>query len=136
MSSAFPANLINVPNEDIPAAIPTLIDAVVASFDADRDTSRRYLLRALALLRVKRGARTDARRARRSQSRGGLLAWQLNRVIDYIDTHLAGEIAVKALADLIHVSTGQLSRAFKISVGVSPVHYIGRSSLRSNVSGR
>jgi AraC family transcriptional regulator len=55
-----------------------------------------------------------------------LLAWQLNRVIDYIDTHLAGEIAVKALADLIHVSTGQLSRAFKISVGVPPVHYIGR----------
>jgi AraC family transcriptional regulator len=126
MSSAFPANLINVPNEDIPAAIPTLIDAAVASFDADRDTSRRYLLRALALLRVKRGARTDARRARRSQSRGGLLAWQLNRVIDYIDTHLAGEIAVKALADIIHVSTGQLSRAFKISVGVPPVHYIGR----------
>jgi hypothetical protein len=29
------------PNEYFPAAIPSLIDAAVASFDADRDTARR-----------------------------------------------------------------------------------------------
>jgi hypothetical protein len=32
--------------EGIPAAVPSLIEAAVAAFDADRDTSRRYLLRA------------------------------------------------------------------------------------------
>jgi len=81
--------LINAPNEDVPAAIPRLIDAAVLSFDADRDTSRRYLLLASALLRSKREARTDASGAWRSGPRGGLLT-------------------------------------FRISVGVPPIHYIGR----------
>jgi AraC family transcriptional regulator len=110
--------------EDIPAAIPSLIEAAVAAFDADRDTSRRYLMRASALLRVKCGACADAEGARPSQSRGGLLAWQLNRVVDYIETHLAEKIMAMDLADLINASVGQLIRAFKISVGVPPFHYI------------
>jgi AraC family transcriptional regulator len=110
--------------DDIPAAIPSLIDAAVVAFDADRDTSRRYLLRASALLRVGCGACADAEGARPSASRGGLLAWQLNRVIDYIETHLAEKIMSMDLADLINVSIGQLIRAFKISVGVPPFHYI------------
>ena len=118
--------LINAPNEDVPAAIPRLIDAAVASFDADRDTSRRYLLLASALLRAKREARTDASGAWRSGPRGGLLTWQLNCVVDYIESHLADELTVKAVADLINVSVGHLSRAFRISVGVPPIHYIGR----------
>ena len=112
--------------EDIPAAIPSLIDAAVAAFDADRDTSRRYLLRASALLRVKRGACVDADSARPSESRSGLLAWQLNRVTDYIEAHLADKITAMNLADLINVSVGRLTRAFKVSVGVPPFHYIGR----------
>ena len=122
----FPDELINVPNEDIPAAIPGLIDAAVAAFDADRDNSRRYLLRASALLRLKRGASTHAERARPAEFRGGLLAWQLNRVVDHIEMHLADKITAMELADLIKVSVGQLIRAFKVSVGVPPFHYIGR----------
>ena len=124
MNSRFQDDLINAPNEDIPAAIPGLIDAAVAVLDADRDTSRRYLLRASAILRVK-PRRTDAESAR-SESRGGLLAWQLNRIVDYIETHLADKISVKALADLVKVSVSQLFRAFKISVGATPFQYIAR----------
>ena len=125
MNSPPPDDLINAP-EDIPAAIPSLIDAAAAAFDADRDSSRRYLLRASALLRVKRAASTAAESVRRSESRGGLLAWQLNRVIDYIETHLADKITAVDLADLVSVSAGQLFRAFKISVGVTPFHYLAR----------
>ena len=110
--------------EDIPEAIPSLIDAAVVAFDADRDTSRRYLLRASALLRVKSRAHTEG--AGPSESRGGLLAWQLNRVVDHIETHLAEKMTVTDLAALIGVSIGQLIRAFKISVGVPPFHYIAR----------
>jgi AraC family transcriptional regulator len=126
MNYLCPDDVIDAPNEDIPAAIPSLIDAAVAAFDADRDTSRRYLLRASALLRVMRGASADAYSARPSETRGGLLAWQLNRVTDYIEAHLADKITSMNLADLINVSVGQLIRAFKISVGVPPFHYIGR----------
>jgi AraC family transcriptional regulator len=122
MHSRSPDDLINAPNEDIPAAIPGLIDAAVAVLDADRDTSRRYLLRASAILRVK-PRRTDAK-STRSESRGELLAWQLNRIVDYIETHLADKISVNALAGLVKVSVSHLFRAFKISVGVTPFHYI------------
>jgi AraC family transcriptional regulator len=110
--------------EDIPSAIPSLIDAAVVAFDADRDTSRRYLMRASALLRARCGPCADAEGARPPESRGGLLAWQLNRVVDYIETHLAVKIMATDLADLVNVSVGQLIRAFKISVGVPPFHYI------------
>jgi AraC family transcriptional regulator len=126
MNYLFRDGVIDAPNEDIPTAIPSLIDAAVAAFDADRDTSRRYLLRASALLRVKRGACVDADSAGSSESGSGLLAWQLNRVTDYIEAHLADKITAMNLADLINVSVGQLTRAFKISVGVPPFHYIGR----------
>ena len=112
--------------EDIPAAVPSLIDAAVAAFDADRDTSRRYLMRASALLRAKSGACADAEVARPSESRGGLLAWQLNRVVDYIETHLAEKMMATDLADVIDVSVGQMMRAFKVSVGVPPFRYIAR----------
>jgi transcriptional regulator GlxA family with amidase domain len=126
MNSRFSDDLINAPNEDIAAAIASLIDAAVATFDADRDTSRRYLLRASALLRAKRGVRTGAESAWRSESRGGLITWQLNRVVDYIETHLADKITATDLADLIEVSLGQLFRAFKISISVTPFQYITR----------
>jgi transcriptional regulator GlxA family with amidase domain len=130
MNSPFQDDLINVPNEEVPTALPRLIDAAVASFDADRDASRGYLLRASALLRVKRGGRTGAKSARRSESRGGLLAWQLKRIVDYIETHLADKITAMDLACLIKVSVGQLFRTFKISVGVTPFHYIARRRIQ------
>lgn len=121
-----PSSPIDVPGRNIPIAIRSLIDAALAAFDADRDTSRRYLSYASALLRLNRGAGTDAGIGRQTQSRGGLLVWQLNRVIDYIETHLAEKISAIDLADLLEMSTGRLFRAFKISVGITPFRYIAR----------
>ena len=126
MNSLFLDDLSNAPNQDIPAVIPRLIDAAVAAFDADPDNSRRYLLRASAILTVRREVGPAAENAGRSESRGGLLAWQLNRMVDYIETHLADRIAAADLASLIHVSVGKLFRAFKVSVGVSPLRYVTR----------
>jgi AraC family transcriptional regulator len=126
LSMQTAAGLIDAPNQEIPAAVPSLIDAAVAAFDADRDSSRRYLLRASALLRAKRGARWRGESARRSENQGGLLAWQLNRVLDYIEMHLADKITAMDLAGLANVSLGQLFRTFKRSVGVTPLHYVAR----------
>jgi AraC family transcriptional regulator len=126
MNYPCPEDLLRV-SDDFPTVIPSLIGAAVATFDADRDTSRRYLQRALALLGVKRGA-PGVESARRSD-RGGLLVWQLNGVVDYIETHLTEKIAAGDLADLVNLSKGQLSRAFKISVGVPPFRYIVRRRL-------
>ena len=116
--------LSHASNHQSPATLPNLIDAALAAFDADRDASRRYLLCASVMLGLKRAA-FRAESTTRSD-RGGLLAWQLKRVVDYIEAHLADRIAAVDLAALINVSTGQLFRAFKISVGVTPFHYIAR----------
>jgi AraC family transcriptional regulator len=114
-------------SDDVPPAIPSLIGAAVATFDADRDTSRRYLQRALALLDVRRD--TPGAKSAKGSNRGGLLVWQLNGVVDYIETHLSEKIAAGDLADLANLSKGQLSKAFKISVGVPPFRYIVRRRL-------
>jgi AraC-like DNA-binding protein len=52
------------------------------------------------------------------------MTWQLSRVIDHIEAHLAERITIVSLANLINVSSGHLSRAFKSTVGVAPARYI------------
>jgi AraC family transcriptional regulator len=110
--------------ENVPAAISSLIDGAVAAFEADRPMSRRYLLRASAILRARRAARHVLEDAPDESGRGGLAAWQVHRVMDYIEQHLSDKISGRQLADLIDISVGQLFRAFKVSVGVPPFHYI------------
>jgi AraC family transcriptional regulator len=126
MNASLSDDLVSALDEDIPAALPGLIDAAVAAFDADRDRSLRYLLRASALVRLRRRTGAGTASSGTAESRGGLVAWQLNRLVDYIETHLAEKITAQMLADLIHVSPGQLFRAFKVSVGVTPFQHIMR----------
>ena len=57
---------------------------------------------------------------------GALATWQVNRVLDYIDSHLTEKITLRDLARQIDVSVGRLCRAFKVSVGVSPYRFIAR----------
>ena len=114
---------IKPPSEDLPAAVQGLIEAAVAAFDADRDNSRTYLMRASALLRLNPRADGSGSTAR-SKSRGGLLAWELRRVVEHIETRLADPIMATDLANLIDVSVGRFFRAFKVSVGVGPIRYV------------
>jgi transcriptional regulator GlxA family with amidase domain len=118
-------SLANSSNEVISTAITKLIDAAAASLDADPDNARRYLMRASALLCVGRGTH-GTESTNQSESRGGLLSWQLNRVIDHIEKHLTDKITVTDLAGLLKMSMGRLFRAFKISVGVTPIQYIAK----------
>jgi AraC family transcriptional regulator len=53
-----------------------------------------------------------------------LLAWKLNLLVGYIEAHLGDKITARDLASRIDVSEGQLFRAFKASVGVSPLRYV------------
>jgi len=114
--------LTETPTEDVPAIVSTLIAGALASFDADRNTSRRNLIRASAILQA--CVAHEAEAGREGRPRGGLARWQLNRLVDYIDQHLAARITGEDLATLIEVSVGQLFRAFKASVGIPPLQYV------------
>lgn len=49
---------------------------------------------------------------------------KVDMLLDYIDANLEGDLAIENLAGLAGVSSHQLSRAFKSSVGVSPHSYV------------
>jgi AraC family transcriptional regulator len=110
--------------ERVPCSISVLIDSAVATFDADRDTARRYLQRASAILRAQGEVRATT--GQEVQTSGGFATWQVNRIVDYVEQHMAEKITGRDLAKLLNISVGQLFRAFKVSVGVAPFQYIQR----------
>ena len=55
--------------------------------------------------------------------RGGLPAWQQKRVVEFIQEHLAEEISLNALAELVDLSLYHFARTFKQSFGAPPHHY-------------
>ncbi len=57
---------------------------------------------------------------------GGLAAWQWARLFRHIETHLAERITRDQLSSLVYMSTGNFSRRFKLTTGVSPRQYIAR----------
>ena len=70
---------------------------------------------AIEILRWQRGNRDFARPVR-----GGLSAHQLRRVTAFIEDHLAEEIGLSRLADLVDLSPWHFCRSFKQSTGVPP----------------
>jgi AraC family transcriptional regulator len=60
-------------------------------------------------------------------ARGGLSGRQRKRVADFIEEHVADEIRLSALAQLVDLSPYHFARAFKQSFGLSPHRYhLGR----------
>lgn len=51
-------------------------------------------------------------------------SWRLRRIVDYIDAHLGEEIRIAELARLIDVSEGHLHRAFRSTIGQTPLAFI------------
>jgi AraC family transcriptional regulator len=54
---------------------------------------------------------------------GGLPAWQRKRLVEFIDEHLAEEVSLATLAELVNLSLFHFARAFKQSFGVPPHRY-------------
>ncbi len=85
--------------------------------------SRRYcealgVVVAHELVRVHTGARRLEPLAR-----GGLAAWQQRIVTTYVEEHVAEQIPLAALAELVQLSPYYFCRAFKQSFGVPPHRY-------------
>jgi AraC family transcriptional regulator len=66
----------------------------------------------------------EAGSALASETRGGLPGWQQKKVAQYIEEHLANEISLLSLAQLVRLSPFHFSRAFKQSFGMPPHRYL------------
>lgn len=101
----------------------TLLDAVLGQLDGQVHPAQRALLEATSLLRQK----FDLPSSREiPDGRGRLLAWQVRKVDNYIDSHIAGPILVADLSALVQRSQAHFSRAFKNTVGESPHAFLVR----------
>ncbi|MGA7972976.1 MAG: AraC family transcriptional regulator [Pseudolabrys sp.] len=73
------------------------------------------------LIRLNRG------RAQPRAVQGGLSGWQQRRVLDFMDAHLAEEVRLATMAELVSLSPYHFARAFKQSFGAPPHRYhLGR----------
>ena len=55
---------------------------------------------------------------------GGLATWQARRTLAYIEANLASKMEIDDLANVVALSRSHFSRAFKRSVGFSPMEYV------------
>jgi AraC family transcriptional regulator len=59
-----------------------------------------------------------------------LPAWRLRRIADYVEAHIDRDILVSDLANLVGVSSGHLHRAFRQTMGITPLDYITDKRIR------
>lgn len=88
------------------------------------DPSSRQYVEALSLVLMHELIRLERTRSAATRPlRGGLPAWQQKRVMEFIEEHLAEEIPLVTLADLVDLSVYHFARSFAQSFGAPPHRY-------------
>jgi AraC-like DNA-binding protein len=88
------------------------------------DIESRLYLEALGVVLLHELARpTAAEHRAEPHARGGLAGWQRRVVTAYIEEHLAEQIPLAKLAELVQLSPYHFCRAFKQSFGIPPHRY-------------
>jgi AraC family transcriptional regulator len=67
-----------------------------------------------------------ARLAGQTASRGGLPIYLLRKVEDYVAEHLAEEISIERLAELVELSASHFAHVFKETTGMTPLQFVTR----------
>jgi AraC family transcriptional regulator len=113
------------------AVVIELYKEVSSTLEGEREAARQYIERADLFLRAELSAPAEEEFAiSDSQSakhvRGGLAPWQIRLVKTHIEANLDSTIGVKALAELVKLSSFHFCRAFRDSFGDSPHGYVMR----------
>jgi AraC family transcriptional regulator len=107
------------------ARVMHLLKQAMTCFETDRKVALRCLSEASTLI----GAVVENSGAGAAGSynirAGGLANWQTSRILAYIDANLASKLETRELASVVALSRSHFSRAFKQSVGLSPMEYVG-----------
>jgi len=100
----------------------SLLETAVGQLQGQAHRAQSTLLEATSMLRQQ----IDPPVAELPDARGCLLAWQVRKIHDYIDSHITGPLHVADLCALIHRSEAHFSRAFKRTFGESPHSFVVR----------
>jgi AraC family transcriptional regulator len=107
------------------ARVGHLVKRAMTFFDTNREAAWRCLRDASTLLVSKTYvSRGDARASYTQFRMGGLAAWQAKRTLDYIEANLAAKVGLEEMANVVTLSKSHFSRAFKCSLGSSPMAFV------------
>jgi AraC family transcriptional regulator len=107
------------------ARVGHLVKRAMTFFDTNRAAAWRCLRDASTLLVSETDvSRGDARASHTQFRMGGLAAWQAKRTLDYIEANLAAKVGLGEMADAVTLSKSHFSRAFKCSLGSSPMAFV------------
>jgi AraC-like DNA-binding protein len=112
------------------AQVGYLVMRAMTLFESDREVAWLCLRDASTLLgRESEAIGTEAigTNAPPSQGilrRGGLAAWQANRALEYIEGNLGSKMTIREIAGCAALSMSHFSRAFRRSLGCSPMTYV------------
>ena len=101
-----------------------LVRQAMTFFETDRKAAWRYLRDASTLLGADaQEPAVNAPSVDKFQP-GGLATWQTRRTLAYIEANLASKMEIDDLANVVALSRSHFSRAFKRSLGYSPMEYV------------
>jgi AraC family transcriptional regulator len=102
-----------------------LVRRAMTYLETDREAAWRCLSDASHLLGTEsEESRIQVSRLSRALPPGGLAAWQAKRTLAYIEEHLGSKVTIQELATQVALSKSHFSRAFKSSLGSSPMAYV------------
>jgi AraC family transcriptional regulator len=107
------------------AQVSNLVRRAMSFFETDRETAWRCLNDASNLLgRESNEPSIELRAAQDVPRGGGLPKWRAKQALAYIEANLGLKIAIGEMADFVGLSKSHFSRAFKQSLGSSPMTYV------------
>jgi AraC-like DNA-binding protein len=111
--------------ESAAARIGNLVRRAMTFFDTDRETAWCCLRDASTLLGSESEESDINLPALQGTFRtGGLAVWQAKRTLAYIEANLCSKLRIREMADLVALSASHFSRAFKQTLGSSPMAYV------------
>jgi AraC family transcriptional regulator len=101
-----------------------LVRQAMTFFETDREAAWRCLSDASSLLGSDaKDLGAESPSVDKLQS-GGLATWQAGRTFAYIEANLGSKMEIDDLANVVALSRSHFSRAFKRSVGLTPMKYV------------
>jgi AraC family transcriptional regulator len=102
-----------------------LLDVATQQLESSKEAAQSAIEQATSLLQEQ--MRTHSRVG--SRALGGLLAWQVRKVREYVDAHIAGRMLVLDLSAVVNLSEAHFARSFKRTFGLSPHAFVLRRRL-------
>jgi AraC-like DNA-binding protein len=116
--------------DKLDAVAAQLVEAARSAWNRDHDTVRAGISRALVLLGMESAAASvgppQAGNRERCLAQGGLPAWQAQRLVAHMDSHLAERISCSELAAITGLSYSHFCRVFKQTFGSTAQKYLTR----------